>query len=222
MSEAAPGFPDAPEFGTPERARVAESVRALIDTLMRNDGAAPEALTAAAEVVDRVTASLGGDRRADGAGYRPRSHDDYLPRSPVVGDASPLSPRLDWEVVDGRVFATGRFGAAYEGPPGYVHGGMVALAFDEVLGIVNIANDNPGMTGTLKVRYRRPTPLFTDVRFEAWVEQVDGRRIRSLAELWAGDTLCAEADGLFIQPRPELAAQYFGTDPAAGAAADSS
>ena len=39
MSEAAPGFPDAPEFGTPERARVAESVRALIDTLMRNDGA---------------------------------------------------------------------------------------------------------------------------------------------------------------------------------------
>ncbi len=220
MSEAAPGFPDAPEFGTPERARVAESVRALIDTLMRNVGAAPEALTAAAEVVDGVTASLGGDQLSDGVGYRPRSHDDYLPRSPVVGDASPLSPRLDWEVVDGRVFATGRFGAAYEGPPGYVHGGMVALAFDEVLGIVNIANNNPGLTATLKVRYRRPTPLFTDVRFEAWIEELGARRIRSRAELWAGDTLCAEADGLFIEPRPELAVQYFGTDPAAVVAGD--
>ena len=216
MSEAAPGFPDAAEFGTPERAQIAESVRALIDTLMRNDNAAPGTLIGAAQIVDQVTASLGGDRRAEGAGYRPRSHGDYLPRSPVVGDASPLSPRLDWEVVDRRVFATGRFGAAYEGPPGYVHGGMVALAFDEVLGIVNITNDNPGMTATLKIRYRRPTPLFTDVRFEAWVEQVEGRRIHSLAELWAGDTLCAEADGLFIQPRPEVAAQYFGTDPATG------
>ena len=211
MSEAAPGFPDAPEFGTPERGRIAESVRALIDTLMRNDDATPEALTVAAEVVDRLTESLGGDRRADGGpGSRPRDHDDYLPRSPVVGEASPISPRLDWEVVDGRVHATGRFGAAYEGPPGYVHGGVVALAFDEMLGIVNIANDNPGMTGTLKVRYRAPTPLFTDVRFEAWVEQVEGRRIRSLAQLWAGDTLCAEADGVFIQIRPELAAKYFG------------
>ena len=213
MSEAAPGFPDAAEFATPERGRLAEALRTLIDTLMRDDSATPDALTAATEVVDRLTASLGGDRRADGPGYRPRSHGDYLPRSPVVGEASPISPRLDWEVVDGRVLATGRFGAAYEGPPGYVHGGMVAMAFDEVLGIVNIANDNPGMTGTLKIRYRRPTPLFTDVRFEAWVDHVEGRRIRSLAQLWAGDTLCAEADGLFIQPRPELAAQYFGAPP---------
>ena len=32
----------------------------------------------------------------------------------------------------------------------------------------------------------------------------------SRAEIYDGDTLSAEADGLFIQPRPELAAEYFG------------
>ena len=30
---------------------------------------------------------------------------------------------------------TPRFGAAYEGPPGSVHGGIIAAAFDEVLGM---------------------------------------------------------------------------------------
>ena len=37
--------------------------------------------------------------------------------------------------------------AAYEGPPGYVHGGWVALTFDEILGMTNIASGHPGMTG---------------------------------------------------------------------------
>ena len=75
-----------------------------------------------------------------------------------------------------------------------MHGGWVALTFDELLGMTNIASGHPGMTGTLKIRYLRPTPLFTDVRLEAWTERVEGRRIVA-ARLWAGDTLTAEAEG---------------------------
>ncbi|HET9730168.1 MAG TPA: PaaI family thioesterase, partial [Acidimicrobiia bacterium] len=153
-----------------------------------------------------------GPGRASGAGYRPRHHGEYLPRSPIVGEASPLSPRLDWEARDGEVVGRGVFGAAYEGPPGFVHGGWVACAFDEMLGIANIASGNPGMTARLTVHYRRPTPLFEELQFRARVERVEGRRIISTAQLYAGETLTAEADGLFVQPRPELAAQYFGSD----------
>lgn len=210
MSEAAPGTPDPPGFAGAARARVAASMRDLIDTFMANAETSPESLAATADVIDGLVAGF-GDRGEKGAGYIPTSHDDYLPRSPVVGAASPLSPGIDWEVLDGRVLAHGSFGAAYEGPPGYVHGGMIALAFDEMLGIVNIANDHPAMTGKLSVRYRRPTPLHADLRFEAWVERIEGRRIISRAELHHGETLCAEAEGLFIQPTPELAEQYFGS-----------
>jgi acyl-coenzyme A thioesterase PaaI-like protein len=212
VSEAAPGLPDPPDFATPERARLAEAVRQLIDAVMTNEGDDPQLLLDIAAEAEDLAQRLGAGRD-DGPGYEPRSHSDYLPRSPVVGDASPLSPRLDWEVVDDRVHAHGRFGAAYEGPPGYVHGGVVALAFDEVLGIANIVNGSPGMTATLTVRYRRPMPLLADVRFVAWVERVDGRRIVSHAEAWNGETRCAEAEGLFVQPRPEIAAQYFGPRP---------
>ena len=117
-----------------------------------------------------------GARRDDGAGYEPRSHGDYLPRSPVVGDASPLAPRIDWDAspttrstASPGVEAHGTFGAPYEGPPGYVHGGMIALAFDEMLGIANIAAGNPGMTARLIVHYRKPTPLFHELQFRGAV-----------------------------------------------------
>jgi acyl-coenzyme A thioesterase PaaI-like protein len=214
VSEAAPGIPDSAAFATAERAELAGAIRALIDTVMSVEEVDDETLHALAQEVDQLTFRLGRGRD-EGAGYHPRSHGDYLPRSPIVGEASPLSPRLDWEIVtreDGSpaVEARGTFGAAYEGPPSFVHGGWVACAFDEVLGIANIAAGNPGMTARLTVHYRRPTPLFRELRLRAWVERVEGRRIMSRAEMYDGDTLTAEADGLFVQPRPELAAQYFG------------
>jgi acyl-coenzyme A thioesterase PaaI-like protein len=214
VSEAAPGIPDSAAFATPERAELAGAVRALIDAVMSVEDVEAETLHAVAQAVEQLTFRLGRGRDA-GAGYRPRSHGDYLPRSPIVGESSPLSPRLDWEVVardDGSpgVEARGTFGAAYEGPPSFVHGGWVACAFDEVLGIANIVAGNPGMTARLTVHYRKPTPLFRELVLRAWVERVEGRRIMSRAEMFDGDTLTAEAEGLFVQPRPEVAHQYFG------------
>ena len=214
MSEAAPGIPDSAAFATPERAELASSIRTLIDTVMSVEDVDGETLRAAAQEIEQLTFRL-GRARDEGPGYRPRSHGDYLPRSPIVGEASPLSPRLDWEIVtrpDGTVgvVAHGTFGAAYEGPPSFVHGGWIACAFDEVLGIANIAAGNPGMTGRLVVHYRRPTPLFRELHVHAWVDRLEGRRIMSRAEMYDGDTLTAEAEGLFVQPRPELAEQYFG------------
>jgi acyl-coenzyme A thioesterase PaaI-like protein len=209
VSEAAPGLPDSPVFATEERARLATALRTLIDAAMTAEDVDGETLVDVAHEVEQLAFRIGGTREP-GPGYRPRSHGDYLPRSPIVGEASPLSPRLDWEEVEGAVVGRGVFGAAYEGPPGFVHGGWIACAFDEMLGIANIAAGHPGMTGRLTIHYRRPTPLFQELRFRAWVERTEGRRIMSRSEVWAGDVLTAEADGIFVQPRPELAERYFG------------
>lgn len=209
MSEAAPGLPDSPVFATPERAALAAAVRRLIDASMTPEDVDAGDLLDVAARVDELATRLGGPD-TEGPGYRPRSHGDYLPRSPIVGEASPLSPRLDWERDGDGVVGRGTFGSAYEGPPGFVHGGWIACAFDELLGIANIQSGNPGMTGRLTIHYRRPTPLFREVRLRAWVERTEGRRILSRGELWADDVLTAEAEGVFVRPRPELAAQYFG------------
>ncbi|HEY3830960.1 MAG TPA: PaaI family thioesterase [Acidimicrobiia bacterium] len=223
MSEAAPGYPDEIAYVSPERARLAEAARALIDAVMTTPDATADQLTASASRIEATTLELVGDvdrmqRRDDTL----RTHGDYLPRSPVVGQASPLAPgSIDWELVDDpahegwkRCVATGTLTAAYEGPPRFVHGGIVALFFDEILGIANIASGCPGMTGSLTVKYRRPTPLFQTLRWEGWVEEVHGRRVRSRATVHHGDVLCAEADGVFVQPRQELREAYFGADAA--------
>jgi acyl-coenzyme A thioesterase PaaI-like protein len=79
-----------------------------------------------------------------------------------------------------------------------VHGGYIAAAFDEVLGSTQSLSGKPGMTGRLTVHYRAPTPLHTELRFEGRIDQVDGRKIHTVGKLWAGELLCAEAEGLFI------------------------
>jgi len=96
------------------------------------------------------------------------------------------------------VIGRARFNAAYEGPPGNVHGGMVAAAWDEVLGMAQSLSGNAGFTGTLTIKYRTPTPLYEDLVFNAWVDRVEGRKIFVSGVCHAGERLCSEAEGIFI------------------------
>jgi acyl-coenzyme A thioesterase PaaI-like protein len=209
------GSADAAGFVTPARVRLAQAVRHLLDAALTAEEVDDDRLEAAAAEIERVAGDLHG---VDALGERPTgrrttehvSHDDYLPRSPLVGQVNPVAPPIAYEYRDGRLYGEGVFHAAYEGPPGYVHGGWIALAFDEILGMANIASGHPAMTGRLSVRYRRPTPLHATVRFEGWTEQVDGRRIVTRGTLTAGDAVTAEAEGLFVVIDPERALEYFG------------
>ena len=56
----------------------------------------------------------------------------------------------------------------------------------------------PGMTGRLTVRYRRPTPLHTELRVVAEVERVDGRKAHVDGRIEHDGETCAEAEGLFL------------------------
>ncbi|HEY8545400.1 MAG TPA: hypothetical protein VIL36_10150, partial [Acidimicrobiales bacterium] len=86
----------------------------------------------------------------------------FFDHSPMLGRANPLAPPIelwpDGDVMRGKA----TFGSAYEGPPGCVHGGYVAAAFDEVLGSAQSLGGRPGMTGRLTIHYRSPTPLGTE------------------------------------------------------------
>ena len=79
------------------------------------------------------------------------------------------------------------------------------MAFDDLLGLMNTRLGQPGMTGTLSVKYRRPTPLYRELRMEAWIGKIEGRRVLAHGTLLDGDDLCAEAEGLFVALRPAAA-----------------
>ena len=216
------GYPDAASFATPARLRLSAAARRLVDAVVSTVDATDADLDAAAATVDdvvdrlraRAAAGPPGDDATNAADDpRPRRHTDFIPRSPLIGPANPVSPPFAWEFRDGRLHAHGVFTAAFEGPPGYVHGGWVALAFDEALGLANVASGHGGLTGRLTVRYRRPTPLHRELRIEAHTARVDGRRLTTVGNLFDGDSLLAEAEGLFVGLGAERALEYFGERP---------
>ncbi|MFM8303071.1 MAG: PaaI family thioesterase [Actinomycetota bacterium] len=188
------------------RLRVVESTRALVETVA---GVGPDvdddALARAAAAVEAATAALVDAGAAPTAG-RPRTahYGDFLPHSLLVGQAHPLSPAATYTVTDGVLEVRVRFGAVYEGPPGCVHGGIVALAFDELFGMCNVVNGRGGLTGRLSVRYRTPTPLHRELRMTAWPVHREGRRMRLHGTVHADDVLTADAEGLFVVPRVPL------------------
>ncbi len=101
----------------------------------------------------------------------------------------PDGPRLE-----GRV----RCGRLHEGPPNGVHGGYVAGLFDDILGGAMALGGHNGVTGRLNVRYRRLTPIDTDLLLTAWIDHARGRRVVARASCRAGDVVTAEAEALFV------------------------
>lgn len=126
---------------------------------------------------------------------------------PVTGPENAIAPPLHLiGQEDGSIEARVTLGLAYQGPPGCVHGGISALLLDHTLGVANHWAGESGMTGTLTLRYHRPTPLFEELTVSGRQESVDGRKIRTVGTISAGGEVCVSADGLFINrhlPRPQ-------------------
>lgn len=190
---------------TPQRQemrRLADATRLVIERLVATR-APQEQLAEAAEALEAIAAALDGYPRGhsfEGFSESANAGDPhaFFDHSPIIGRANPLAPPLDLAVVDDKVVGRARFGSAYEGPPGAVHGGYVAAAFDELLGMAQSLGGKPGMTGTLTVRYRRPHPLHTEIEFEAELVRLEGRKIFTAGRSYAGGELRAEAEGIFI------------------------
>src|SRR5215472_11376484 len=182
--------------------RLAGAMRRVIDHLVQV--AAPEDdLSAAADARERYAKRLSKypiSRSYEGFAESANAGDPhaFFDHSPLIGIANPLAPPVRLAVLGEKVEGRVTFGVPYEGPPGHVHGGFLAAAFDEVLGMAQSLTGNPGMTGTLTIRYRRPTPLLTELVFEAWVDRVDGRKIFTHGTVSTNGPLTAEADGLFV------------------------
>lgn len=185
---------------------LADAARLLTDRLVATDApeevivAATAEVTAAAErFAGYRQGTLYGFSEAATAGQR---EDPLFDHSPLIGIGNPLAPPMTIREVDGTIEALVTFGQAYEGPPGCVHGGYVAAAFDEVLGATQSLSGAPGMTGTLTVRYEKPTPLQEPLRFEGRLVGVERRKIFVEGACYSGETLTATAKGTFISMQP--------------------
>jgi acyl-coenzyme A thioesterase PaaI-like protein len=126
-----------------------------------------------------------------------------FPFSPASGPANPISPDIELHVTDDKtVHGTITLDAIYNGPPfDTCHGGIVALIYDDLIGMAAMVGAGGGMTARLAIDYRKPTPLFKKIELTAWLESHEGRKFIAKGEMRCDGELLSEAEGLFIRPK---------------------
>src|SRR3954449_5110201 len=97
------------------------------------------------------------------------------------------STSRDELVAQGRVL----FRRAHEGAPGFAHGGAVAAALDDAIGMLIFRMRRPAVTRRLEVDY--VAPCFVGRRYDvtAVCERVEGRKLWMVASLREDDRVVA-------------------------------
>lgn len=182
---------------------LADDVRALIADVLFLDieNASKDELVEAESSLARARKAVAALPDVRSQGLFSGDDSSLFERSPLSGRsnalAAPLALVFEGELTRGHAV----YGEAYEGPPGLVHGGFVISAFDDLLGVAQAASGIAGLTGTLSVRLHSGTPLNQRIDYEASVLEVKGRKITAWGRSYCAGVLCAEATGIFIEPR---------------------
>jgi len=116
------------------------------------------------------------------------------------GQSNPVGLRLLFsQTADHTVFCEAVITENYEGPPGYLHGGMIATLLDEAMSKANRARGVTAMTRQMQIEYLRPVPSNSPIRIEGRVTRSEGRKhwTESHIQDVEGKVL-AKATGLFI------------------------
>jgi uncharacterized protein (TIGR00369 family) len=101
--------------------------------------------------------------------------------------------------------ATVNLTSLHQGPPGYIHGGIIATLMDEAMSKLNRPLSVIAMTRHLAVDYLRPAPLGVPLTLIGRHLSRHGRKLHHAAELRHPDgTILAQAKGFFLAINPAL------------------
>jgi len=120
------------------------------------------------------------------------------------GPANANGLRLEFLLApDGAVVSLPIVPDAFEGHPGYLHGGIIATLLDEAMSKAVRVLGRPSMTRKMEVEYIRPVPSGSPLRIEGRVVRNEGRKHWAEAVIVnADETALARGKGLFIEIQP--------------------
>jgi uncharacterized protein (TIGR00369 family) len=120
------------------------------------------------------------------------------------GPANQTGLRLDFFLApDGSVVGFPVVTNAFEGHPGYLHGGIIATLLDEAMSKAVRARGSSSMTRKMEVDYLRPVPSEAPLRLEGRVVRNEPRKHWAEARILdEKGRVLAEAKGFFIEVLP--------------------
>ena len=177
-----------------------QAVRELLDATIRTE-VDDDTVRDAQAAIEAVTARLRATQKEGPYGVRYAVDGrGQAWGNPVIGVRNPMAPPLVITRGDDGICRTEfTLGAAYEGPPAHVHGGICALVLDHLLGEAASSGNKPTFTGTITCKYLRGTPL-GELRAEAYIERVEGVKTFARGFIADAEGVTVEADGVFILP----------------------
>jgi acyl-coenzyme A thioesterase PaaI-like protein len=189
--------------------RVAAAARRVAGALVTSR-APVDVLEHAAVALESIAARLeptAGASRYDGTNglsFAPGAEPTVFERHPFLGASNPLAPPMILEPIENGILGIVTLDARHEGVRGCAHGGWISALFDQVLGIAAaVVAGRPAMTGTLTIRFVRPTPIGTELRFAATARRSGDRTLHATATVTAADTITAEAEATLVLVRPD-------------------
>lgn len=203
------------------QAALAEEVRRLGHALQVHQLDPADALRLR-DAISRLAAELDGAPRRDKhaeqlrvstryqaliAGRMPEPTEDgatiEFDRYSIVGGAlNPFGLAARHRRDGDEAVTTVRFPAAFEGPPGRVHGGAVALVIDEATATVLPMIGRFGFTGSVSLRLIAPAPLDVEVEFRSRLVGEEGRKVFVHCTGQGPEGIFTEADATYIQVDP--------------------
>lgn len=206
ISSMAIGEPPAADDEYRVRRRIGAALKEIADDLIRAD-ADMASLEQIAQALDAVRGHTCGftrrpqkeiyDRLFTGRASR-RDLLDLLDYEVFTGRSTPVSPPmelwLDGDVVRGKA----TLGLTFQGPPGRVHGGIIAAMLDVLMAKTQDITRTIGVTGTLNIRFIRATPIDTEIAMEARVLRTEGRKLFNEGRFFVNGEQTVHAEGIWI------------------------
>jgi uncharacterized protein (TIGR00369 family) len=119
-------------------------------------------------------------------------------------NAHGLRLRFVDNTADVTVSASFKIARRFEGPPGHVHGGIIATILDEAMGKVNRQKGVVALTRQMAIDFLHPVPLDVPLRAKGWVVRQEGRKHFHAGEILTPDgKVLARSTGLFIAIDPQ-------------------
>jgi uncharacterized protein (TIGR00369 family) len=137
-------------------------------------------------------------------------HPTPMPRSPQnrcfgCGPANASGLNLEFLLAgDAAVICLVTVPASFEGPPGFVHGGIIATLLDEAMSKSVRAQGRTTLTRQMEIDYLRPVYSGKPIRVEGRLLRSEGRKHWTEARILSSKGhVLAEGKGLFIEIRSD-------------------
>lgn len=198
-----------PPEATPEyllRRRIGSALRQLGTQMIRADLPQDALARIAGELEALVADTAGVKRRSQKAAYA-RLLEGSASRQDVLdildfelftGLSTPISPPMQLWIDGDCVRGRARLDATFQGPPGRVHGGIIAAMLDVLMAKTQDLSRTMGVTGTLNIRYLKGTPLNTDIDMEARILRTEGRKLFCEGRFFVSGEQTVHAEGIWI------------------------